>query len=68
MRREWQPEELVECWTLRDSDRRLGITKLVNATLQVRDSQWWGEATAYAVDSKQFGSWSSNVMTEWHAR
>jgi len=47
---------------------RSAITKLVNATLQFRDSEWWGEATACASDSKQFGSWSSNVMTEWHAR
>ena len=47
---------------------RSSITRLVNATLAVRDSQWWGEATACASDSKQFGSWSSNLMTEWHAR
>lgn len=47
---------------------RSAITKLVNATLAVRDSEWWGQGTACASDSKQFGSWSSNVMTEWHAR
>ena len=47
---------------------RSAITKLVNATFAVRDSEWWGQGTACASDSKQFGSWSSNVMTEWHAR
>jgi len=47
---------------------RSAITRLVNATLAVRDSEWWGQGTACASDSKQFGSWSSNVMTEWHAR
>lgn len=47
---------------------RSAITKLVNATLAVRDSEWWGQGTACASDSKQFGSWASNVMTEWHAR
>lgn len=28
----------------------------------------WGEGTACTSDSKQFGSWDSNLMTEWHAR
>ena len=29
---------------------------------------WWGEGTACASDSKKFGSWSSNFMTEYHVR
>ena len=28
----------------------------------------WGAGTACASDSKKFGSWSSNLMTEYHAR
>lgn len=47
---------------------RNAIRRLVNATLLVRDKQWYGEGTACASDSKKFGSWSSNFMTEWHAR
>ena len=47
---------------------RGAITKLVNATLHVRQEALWGEGTACASDSKKFGSWSSNMMTEWHAR
>lgn len=47
---------------------RAGATKLVNATFAVRDTAWWGQGTACASDSKKFGSWSSNFMTEYHAR
>jgi TnpA family transposase len=29
----------------------------------------WGEATtACASDSKKFGAWDQNLMTEWHVR
>ena len=47
---------------------RAAIARVVNETLAVRDAAWWGEGTACASDSKKFGSWSSNLMTEWHAR
>jgi TnpA family transposase len=47
---------------------RAAIARVVNKTLEVRDTTWWGEGTACASDSKKFGSWSSNFMTEWHAR
>ena len=47
---------------------RQAITTVVNATLEARDSQWWGEATITASDSKRFASWDSNLMTEFHAR
>jgi len=47
---------------------RSAITRVVNETLAVRESEWWGQGTVCASDSKQFGSWSSNLMTEWHAR
>jgi TnpA family transposase len=47
---------------------RRAIARVVNATFEVRDPQWWGEATSTASDSKRFGSWESNLMTEFHAR
>jgi TnpA family transposase len=47
---------------------RRAIAKLVNATFETRQAALWGEGTACASDSKKFGSWSSNLMTEWHAR
>lgn len=49
---------------LRDAARRVA-----NATLAVRDPAVWGDAgTACASDSKKFGAWDRNLMTEWHAR
>lgn len=47
---------------------RQAILRVVNATFAVRDPRLWGEGTACASDSKKFGSWESNLMTEWHAR
>jgi TnpA family transposase len=56
-------------WTYvnRDGLRR-AIVRVVNATFTVRDTGLWGEGTACASDSKKFGAWESNLMTEWHAR
>ena len=54
-------------WVNRDN-LRAAVTRLVNATLAARDRAWWGEGTACASDAKQFGSWSSNLMTEYHVR
>jgi hypothetical protein len=51
----------------RDNLRR-AIAKLVNATFEARDPNWWGTGTACASDSKKFGSWESNLMTEFHNR
>lgn len=51
----------------RDNLRR-SIVRLVNATFAVRDPGLWGEGTACASDSKKFGSWDANLMTEWHNR
>ncbi len=51
----------------RDGLRR-AIAAVVNETLRERDPRWWGSGTACASDSKKFGSWESNLMTEWHAR
>ncbi|MFH9298931.1 Tn3 family transposase [Streptomyces sp. NPDC017520] len=47
---------------------RAAVTRLVNGTFAARDVAWWGQGTACASDSKKFGSWSSNFMTEYHAR
>ncbi len=48
---------------------REAIASVVNATLRARHPGIWGEGTtACAADSKQFGAWDQNLMTEWHAR
>ncbi|WP_338145719.1 Tn3 family transposase [Streptomyces scabichelini] len=50
------------------ANMRAALVKLVNATFAVRDEMWWGTGTACASDSRKFGAWSSNFMTEWHQR
>jgi len=48
---------------------RAAIRDVVNATLRERSPTIWGEGTtACASDSKKFGAWDQNLMTEWHAR
>lgn len=48
---------------------REAITRVVNATFRARLPPIWGEGTtACASDSKKFGAWDQNLMTEWHAR
>lgn len=48
---------------------RGAITRVVNATFQIRHPDIWGEATtACASDSKKFSAWDQNLMTEWHVR
>ena len=47
---------------------RDAIRRVVNETLAARDNSLWGEGTSCASDSRKFGSWSSNFMTEWHQR
>ena len=48
---------------------RDAIAQVVNATLRARHLGIWGEGTtACAADSKQFGAWDQNLMTEWHVR
>ncbi len=50
--------------TLRDA-----IADVANATLKIRNTAIWGEATsACASDSKQFKAWDQNLLTEWHMR
>jgi len=48
---------------------RNGIAKVVNALFEARLPQIWGEGTtACASDSKLFGAWDQNLMTDWHPR
>ena len=48
---------------------RQATSRVVNATLATRLPQIWGETTtACASDSKQFGAWDQNLLTEWHLR
>lgn len=48
---------------------RAAIVSVVNAILQTRLPHLWGEGTtACASDSKKFGAWDQNLMTEWHIR
>ncbi|MEL7144110.1 MAG: Tn3 family transposase [Cyanobacteria bacterium J06573_11] len=45
------------------------IGDVANAIFRVRLPHIWGASTtACASDSKQFGTWDQNLMTEWHAR
>ena len=48
---------------------RTAIAEIVSGTFRIRQSAIWGDATtACASDSKQFGAYDQNLMTEWHAR
>jgi TnpA family transposase len=54
----------IDADALRDATRRV-----VNATLAARRPNIWGEGTtACASDSRHFGAFDQNLMTEWHAR
>ena len=48
---------------------RQAITDVADAIFRVRLPYIWGDATtACASDSKQFGTWDQNLLTEWHNR
>ena len=48
---------------------RAAIAEIVNGTFHIRQRAIWGDVTtACASDSKQFGAYDQNLMTEWHAR
>ncbi len=54
---------------LNKENLRSAIASVVNAIFQIRQASLWGEGTtACASDSKKFGSWDQNLMTEWHVR
>jgi TnpA family transposase len=48
---------------------REAIGKVANAIFKIINPTIWGEGTTVcASDSKKFGSWDQNLMTEWHIR
>ena len=48
---------------------RQAIRDVADAIFRIRLPHIWGDATtACASDSKQFGTWDQNLITEWHAR
>jgi TnpA family transposase len=48
---------------------RNAISSVVNAILDSRIQDVWGEGTTTcASDAKKFGAWDQNLMTEWHIR
>lgn len=48
---------------------RNAISSGVNNILNTRVQEIWGEGTtSCASDSKKFGAWDQNLMTEWHIR
>ena len=54
---------------IRKEPFREAIANVVNAVFRVRLPHILGEATtACASDSKKFGAWDQNLMTEWHVR
>jgi len=52
---------------IRKEALRQAIAEVVNATLRIRRPEIWGAGTtACASDSKKFGVWDQNLLTEWH--
>lgn len=48
---------------------RNAIAAIANAIFRTRMPHIWGEGTtACASDSKKFGAWDQNLMTQWHIR
>lgn len=48
---------------------RNAISAVVNNILSTRIQEVWGDGTtSCASDSKKFGAWDQNLMTEWHIR
>jgi TnpA family transposase len=48
---------------------RAAIATVANAIFRARQAEIWGEGTsACASDSKKFGAWDQNLMTEWSIR
>ena len=45
------------------------IAEVINAIFEIRSPHIWGEGTTTcASDSKHFGAWSQNLMTQYHLR
>ena len=45
------------------------VSEVADAIFRIRAQDVWGDATTTcASDSKKFGAWDQNLMTEWHNR
>ncbi len=54
---------------LQKNTLREAISQIANATFAARLPEIWGEGTtSCASDSKKFGAWDQNLLTEWHVR
>lgn len=54
---------------LQKNTLREAIAQIANATFAIRLPEIWGEGTtSCASDSKKFGAWDQNLLTEWHVR
>lgn len=54
---------------LQKDQLRSAIASVVNATFEIRLPQIWGEGTTTcASDSKHFGAWEQNLITQYHLR
>jgi len=54
---------------LTKTNLRSAIAEVINAILREREKKFFGEATtSVASDSKKFGVWDQNILTEWHVR
>ena len=48
---------------------RSAIAEVINAIFEIRSHSIWGEGTTTcASDSKHFGAWEQNLMTQYHLR
>lgn len=48
---------------------RAAISQIVNGIFKIKQPTIWGNATtSCAADSRKFGAYDQNLMTEWHAR
>ena len=48
---------------------RSAIASVINAIFEIRSPHIWGEGTtSCASDSKHFGAWSQNLMSQYHLR
>jgi TnpA family transposase len=48
---------------------RNAIASVINAIFEIRNPEIWGEGTTTcASDSKHFGAWEQNLMTQYHLR
>lgn len=54
---------------LTKTNLRAGIAEVINAILREREEKYFGEVTtSIASDSKKFGVWDQNLLTEYHVR